>query len=35
MEVKVLSKERSGREPLRQLPGKWSSDVVCTIHIQC
>ena len=35
MEVKVLSKERRGREPLRQLPGKWSSDVVCTIPLQC
>ena len=24
------SKERIGREPLRQLPGKWSSDMVWT-----
>ena len=27
---KVASKERMGREPLRQLPGKWSSDIVWT-----
>ena len=31
--VNVLSKERMGREPLRQLPGKWSSDMVCTVSI--
>ena len=30
MLVKVRSKERIGREPLRQLPGKWSSDMVWT-----
>lgn len=30
-EVKVASKERIGREPRRQLPGKWSSEVVCTV----
>ena len=29
-EVKVESKESIGRDPLRQLPGKWSSDMVCT-----
>ena len=28
--LKVASKVRRGREPLRQLPGKWSSDIVCT-----
>lgn len=27
---KVESKERSGREPFRQLPVKWSSSMVCT-----
>ena len=25
------SKERMGREPLRQLPVKWSSSIVCTV----
>ena len=29
--VKVASKVRIGREPFRQLPGKWSSDIVCTM----
>lgn len=29
-EVKVASKDSMGRDPLRQLPGKWSSDIVCT-----
>lgn len=27
---KEASKERMGREPLRQLPVKWSSSIVCT-----
>lgn len=31
--VKVASKERMGREPRRQLPGKCSSDIVCTIDM--
>lgn len=31
--VKVASKERMGREPRRQLPGKCSSDMVCTVDI--
>ena len=31
---KVASKERIGREPLRQLPGKWSSDIVWTVGIK-
>lgn len=30
--VKVRSKDRMGREPLRQLPGKWSSDIVWTVE---
>ena len=29
-EEKVASKESMGRDPLRQLPGKCSSDIVCT-----
>ena len=29
-DVKVESKESIGREPFKQLPGKWSSDMVCT-----
>ena len=28
--VKEDEKERMGLEPRRQLPGKWSSDIVCT-----
>jgi hypothetical protein len=28
---KEASKERMGREPLRQLPVKWSSSIVCTV----
>ena len=31
-DVKVESKESMGRAPLRQLPGKWSSDMVCTMQ---
>ena len=31
--VNVESKERIGREPRRQLPGKCSSDMVCTMGI--
>jgi hypothetical protein len=29
---KEASKERIGREPLRQLPVKWSSSIVCTVE---
>ena len=29
-EEKVASKESIGRDPLRQLPGKCNSDIVCT-----
>ena len=31
--MNVASKDRIGREPLRQLPVKWSSDMVCTGHV--
>ena len=31
-DVNVESKERIGRDPFRQLPGKWSSDMVCTLR---
>ena len=30
--VNVESKERMGRDPFRQLPGKCSSDIVCTVR---
>jgi hypothetical protein len=30
---KEASKERMGREPLRQLPVKWSSSIVCTADV--
>ena len=30
---KEVSKERMGREPLRQLPVKWSSSIVCTADV--
>ena len=32
--MNVASKESIGREPRRQLPGKCSSDVVCTVMYQ-
>lgn len=33
-DVNVESKERMGRDPFKQLPGKWSSDMVCTVNGQ-
>ena len=32
-DVKVESKESIGRDPFKQLPGKWSSDMVCTVSL--
>ena len=32
-DVNVRSKDSIGREPFRQLPGKWSSDIVCTLSL--
>ena len=32
-DVNVESNERIGREPFRQFPGKWSSDMVCTVRM--
>ncbi len=30
--MNLESNESIGRDPLRQLPGKWSSDIVCTVR---
>ena len=32
-DVNVESKESIGRDPFKQLPGKWSSDMVCTLRL--
>ena len=31
-ESNLESNESIGRDPLRQLPGKWSSAIVCTVR---